>query len=209
MNMKNILLCLIYLTTSIYLISCEQRSSNSEDTTQVEHIDSFESALPHGSSLGEIEMTDEDKLKLAKAVGKKAILISIDSLYKIIEGDSSGWCLYSFWSLDCKKCLAINRSLKFINSNSDNKSNLSVKYVNTVGLYPDQVNTYIRENEIVDDVYSIPTDTLENWGTKIDGTWSGELPAMLLINNNDGTRLFYQQDFSREELQAILETLTL
>jgi len=184
--------------------SCDSTKESPDANGQNETVDSFESALPHGSSLANIEMTDEDKLKLAKAVGKEAVLISIDSLQDIIKQDSSGWCLYNFWNLDCIKCLEINNSLKQISI-----PDLKVKYVNTISLYPEQVNAYIRENEIVDDVFSIPTDTLENWAAQIDPTWNGTFPAMLLINNNDGTRLFYQQAFSKEELEAILGTLTL
>lgn len=209
MNMKYKLFYLLCFYSYLSILSCDQGSKTTENSGQIERIDSFESALPHGSSLAEIEMTDEDKLKLAKAVGKKALNITIDSLQKIIETDSSGWCLYNFWSLDCKACLEINKHLKSIATSSEMESNLNVKYINTISLYPDQVNAYIRENGIVNKVYTIPTDTLENWPTQIDAIWNGELPAMLLLNNNDGTRLFYQQEFSREELQAILETLTL
>ena len=100
--------------------------------------------------------------------------------------------------------MEINESLK-----QHAIADLKIKYVNTVSLYPDQINAYIREHGIADEVYSIPTDTLDNWSTQIDATWNGALPALLLINNIDGTRLFYQQEFTREELQAILETLTL
>jgi hypothetical protein len=99
--------------------------------------------------------------------------------------------------------------LKHITKLPELESNLKVKYINTRSLYPDQVNAYIRENEIFEEVYTIATDTLDNWAYEIDRTWDGTLPALLLINNNDGTRLFYPQEFSEDELQAILETLTL
>ena len=202
--MKNIVYCFGCFYLIFYLQSCNSATDSPEENTQNERIDSFESALPHGSSLPNIEMSDEDKLKLAKAVGKEAILITIDSLHDIIEQDSSGWCLYNFWNLDCIQCLEINRSLKQIEV-----ADLNVKYVNTVSLYPDQVNAYVRENGIVNEVYSIPTDTLDNWANQIDPMWNGALPAMLLINNKEGTKLFYQQEFSKDELQAILETLSL
>jgi hypothetical protein len=100
-------------------------------------------------------------------------------------------------------------SLKKITDSPEFESKLTVKYVNTRNLYPTQVNEYIREKGIIDDVFTIPTDTLDNWTQQIDAIWNGELPALLLINNTDRSRLFYQQEFSKEELQAILETLTL
>ncbi len=202
------LLSLLTVLTNLFLFSCDSGNDPSKENNEVVRIDSFESALPHGASLAESVLSDEDKLKLAKATGKKAVLISIDSLSEIINTDSSGWCVYNFWNLDCGGCLEINNYLKHITKLPDLESRLNVKYINTRSLYPDQVNAYIREKEIFEEVFTIPTDTLDNWTNEIDGTWDGALPALLLINNNDGTRLFYTQEFSMDELQAILETLT-
>ncbi len=207
--MKYKMFYLLGLFSYLFILSCDSPDNTPKNNDAIERIDSFESALPHGTSLAQIEMSDEDKLKLAKAVGKKAILISIDSLQDIIKSDSSGWCLYNFWNLDCKNCLEINNYLEQLKKLPEIQSKLKVKYINTLSLYPDQVNAYIREKGIVDEVYTVPTDTLDNWTNQIDGIWNGTLPALLLININDGTRLFYQQTFSKDELEAILETLTL
>lgn len=200
---------LIYLWPCLFSVGCNSSGNPPKDNEQLQHIDSFESAVPHGSSLPAAELSYEDKLKLAKAVGKKATLITVDSLKEIIKNDTSGWCLYSFWNLDCGKCLEQNINLNKIFNSSEIESKLTIRYINTINLYPTQVNEYIRENGIVDDVFTIPTDTLDNWTREIDVFWNGELPALLLINNTDGSRLFYQQEFSGDELKAILETLIL
>ena len=89
--MKNKLIYFLSLLSFVIANGCNSPNEAPETIEQVVSIDSFDSALPHGSSLGEIEMSDEDKLKLAKAVGKKAILITVDSLQYIIKNDSSGW----------------------------------------------------------------------------------------------------------------------
>ncbi len=188
--------------------SCDSRIHSGSDAEHTEAIDSFESALPHGTALPSTELSDEDRLKLAKAIGKSAKLISLDSLQNIIKNDSSGWCLYQFWNLDCLDCLKINESLKTLTSPPE-QLNIKVKYINTRGLYPEQVNEYIREKGIAEEVFTVSTDTLDNWTYKIDSSWDGNLPAFLLVNHLDGTKLFYQQEFSKDELQAILETLTL
>lgn len=207
--MKYKLFYLLSLLSIFYVISCNSSDNSSQVNDQYEPIDSFESALPHGASLPESEMSDEDKLKLGKAVGKKAILISVDSLLEIIENDSSGWCLYTFWNLECESCLELNNSLNELIKLPEIESHIRLKYVNTINLYPDRVNAYIREKGIVEDVFTLPTNKLDNWTNKIDAKWNGDLPALLLINNYDGTRLFYPQSFSKDELLAILETLTL
>ena len=207
--MKYKLIYLLSLLSIFYAFSCDSNSTGSQTIVENDPIDSFESALPHGASLQGSELSDEDKLKLAKAVGKKALLISTDSLQKIIENDRSGWCLYNFWNLECESCLEINNSLNQLSKLPEIESNIKITYVNTISLHPELVNAYIREIGIINDVFTIPTVRSDNWTNKIDAFWDGKFPAMLLINNNDGTRLFYPQSFSKDELQAILETLTL
>ena len=197
-----LIFCLFALITS-----CTSSNDAPENKVMSEPVDSFESALPHGAALPTKELSEVDKLKLAKASGKEAILVSLDSLQQIIKNDSSGWTLYQFWNLDCAQCLELNNHLHAIETESD--LNFNLRYVNTIEIFPEQVNAYIREKGLIREVFSIPGDTLTGWANEIYPSWNGELPAILLINNQDGTQLFYQQTFMKEELQAILETLSL
>jgi len=43
--------------------------------------------------------------------------------------------------------------------------------------------------------------------SQIDKSWNGTIPATLFVDNKNKTRLFYQQEFTYPELQAIVSPL--
>lgn len=187
-------------------------ASDKQDTTtssKMAKIDSFESAMPHGQSLANTELSDEDKVKLARAKGRKAEIISFDTLQQIVEQDTSGLVIYKFWNNDCQSCKRTIEALQKLQPNYFEKDAFKVIYINIDGLYPEMVNSFIREQQIVDQVYTISMDTVTNWASYFQPNWDGELPALMISNKDDGIQLFYQKEFSLEELQALLLPLSM
>ena len=94
--MKNLTFFFIFCHLILAVLSCDSTNKSPKSNGQNENIDSFESALPHGSALANIEMSDEDKLKLAKAIGKEAILITLDSLKILLSKIAVGGVYITF-----------------------------------------------------------------------------------------------------------------
>jgi hypothetical protein len=191
----------------IIIYSCSSENKRNPSISKGS-IDSFESAMPHGKSLDISELSGQDKQKLAHASGIIAEVIPCDSLKKLISNDSPGLTIYNFWDLSCKSCLTNNLILKRIQSENIDSLAFKVVYVNINGNSPDMVNSYIRENEIIDKTYIVKLDTIVNWPSYFQNGWEGQLPAMMIVNNDDGTRLFYQKEFTFEEFGALLFPLT-
>ena len=197
----------ILVIFSMIVYSCTSDSKEIPSTTQGT-IDSFESAIPHGKSLNISELSDTDKEKLARASGISAEIIPFDSLKLLISKDSSALTIYNFWDLDCKSCLTNNMILKKIQYEDFDSQEFKVVYVSVDGTSPEMINSYIRENGIIDKTYIVEMDTITNWPSYFQNGWEGQLPAMMIVNNDDGTRLFYQKEFTIEELGAVLLPLT-
>lgn len=45
-----------------------------------------------------------------------------------------------------------------------------------------------------------------SWIGKIDSSWSGSIPATLIINNKNGVRKFYEKEFTEEELNKTIQS---
>ena len=204
MKLVNFVLFCILLNWSC-TSSEKQKAPESPNTP----IDSFESALPHGKTLLNTEFSDEDRVKLARAKGKKAENISFDSLKLLLEQDSSGLVIYNFWNIDCLTCKKTVDILKTLQHQQFEKEAFKVVYVNIDDLYPEMINSFIREKQMIDQVYTVAMDSIPNWASYFQSDWDGQLPAILIVNNLDGTRLFYEKDFTLEELQAVLLPLTM
>lgn len=197
----------LLLWSMIILTTCQ--SDQSQNTNNPDNpVDSFESALPHGKPLPDLELSDADKLKLAMASGREAFPISPDSLSAIIDTDSVGLIIFNFWNPDCKACYQNIENLGNLKYGSEEMLDFELIHINTDTLYPEMVNSIIREKDIIDPVFTIYNNNISDWTSMIYSSWDGQLPAVLIINKEDGTKLFYQKAFNLEELHAVLLPLT-
>lgn len=187
----------------LFLSACQQ-GPGSDKTANATPIDSFESALPHGKALPDENLSDEEKFKLANASGRQAIEIEVDSLLDIVHNDTSGLNIYNFWNLKCEECLQVISYLESIKQEPESTSKLNLTHINTDQFNQEQVNSTIREYGIVSKVFQIKLKNSKINYAAFQSNWNGELPAILIINQEEGLQLFYQRTFTIEELQALL-----
>ena len=193
------------LLSFIFLFSCSVENKENKNKAS----DPFESALPHGKSLPDQELSMEDQKKLQTASGREVSLITMDKLTTMLDSLSGTLHAINFWSFNCTECPANNRLLEQVQADLGD-SVLQIRHINVDDLENlPQVNASIRAQGLINDCYQLETDSLYNWPTKVQGNWTGALPAIVLINQSDGIRLFYQKAFNQEELMALLQPFTL
>ena len=192
------------ITLFALLFSC-----NNTSKTEKKEIDPFEAAMPHGKSLPDQELSEADKLKLAKAIGKSVQEISFKTLLEKLEDPSGKLSIINFWKLDCASCKTTNLNLQKIQHELGNdKLNLSLVNLDSTR-NKEAINAYIRANNLTADVFLLKENRPVDWEKKIVRSWDGKLPAFYLINKHDGTDLFYQQEMSYGELFAVIQSLSL
>lgn len=190
----------IFLIISFLFIQCK----NSNPKQKAAKNNSFESAMPHSESLPQTELSASDKQKLADAQGKSVIPISKNELDSMLLFSEDILHVYSFFRAENRSCEIVNDGLlnlqkevgdttiRLVFFNLDGKESLR------------QINSAIRENGVTADVFYSSDSIDSDWYNKISPNWSGKVPALMLLNQTDGTRLFYQKNFTPEELSALI-----
>lgn len=198
---------LLIFLSGFLICGCGGKDPSSASATL---LDSISTALPHGDTLQAAALSEEDRQKLAEASGRTAVKVSLSSLLKEIKKNQEIIHIYNFWKLDCEQCLTLNEQL-IAAQKEIGKDKLSLSLVNLDDLRTSaEVNTYIRENGFISRILQLQDlKAHENWPVQLVRSWDGTLPATLLVNNSDGTNLFYQYSFKYDELLALLQPLTL
>jgi hypothetical protein len=70
-----------------------------------------------------------------------------------------------------------------------------------------RVKPFIRNNKIRSRVVVLYEPDQNSWIERIDKTWSGSLPATLIVNNKKNIRAFYEKQFEAGELDSTMRTL--
>jgi hypothetical protein len=185
------------------LTGCKQNSTPSVKQASVNPFDTthFETQ----------SLTTEDRAKLASATGKKAMPVSIDALSDKILQSTDKLHIYCFWNLHNAGSTETLKALKKVSDNHDSLK-LKVIFVNMpLNNTADDVNLFIREQQLTDDTYILEKADISFFSKKIkrDVEPVTALPVLIMVNKSDDLLQFYNKPMDENELTALVNPLTL
>lgn len=193
----------------IFISICFSFCKNSNPKEKAAEKDSFASAMPHSEMHSDTELSEEDKEKLINAKGKSAISISINEIDSLLKYSEGILHIYSFFKLDHEISIKTNQMLLNIQQTIPESSVKLILFNLDPPSKLNQLNTYIRSNNVTSEVFYTSDLMNSKWWTKFQPNWDGKLPAILLLNKTDGTQLFYQRQFNKEEFLTVLQPFIL
>jgi thiol-disulfide isomerase/thioredoxin len=143
---------------------------------------------------------------LQGAIAQKAIVVKFDALQKILDTKSDQIQVINFWATWCAPCVKELPLLEKINA----QKNLNTK-ITLINLdYADKlakVKEFMALKNIQSDVLLLDEIDYNSWIDKVDKSWSGAIPATLIINPRTGKRKFVEKELKEGELENLIATL--
>ena len=78
------------------------------------------------------------------------------------------------------------------------------KFVSQKEPYP-----FVEKRELTPQVLLLDEIDYNSWIDKVDPSWSGAIPATLIINHKTGQRRFLERELKTGELEQIIKQLTI
>lgn len=198
-----------FLISLVFLSICFSFCKNNNPKEKATIVDPFESAMPHTETNIISELSYEDKKKLANAKGKIATPISKSEMDSMIQYSNEILHIYSFFKLDSVESVKANQTVLATQKEMGDSLFNVILFSLDPAESSNKINSYIRENDVTSEVFYSSGTLNSEWFKKIHPNWSGEVPAIFMVNQSDGTHLFYQKKFSKEELSALIQPFTL
>ena len=124
---------------------------------------------------------------------------NFEQLQNFLQADQDQTYVVNFWATWCKPCI---KELPYF-------EDLQFKYKGDIKVilvsldFPSKLDSqlipFITEKNIQLQVILLDDPYENEWIPKIDSTWSGALPATLILNSTK--RKFFEQSFTQEELE--------
>jgi hypothetical protein len=198
-----------FLIGLIFLSICFSFCKNNHPKEKAPKVNPFESAMPHTETNLDSELSQVDRKKLANAKGKTAIPISKNEMDSMFQYSNEILHIYSFFKYDNMESLKANRTVLAAQKEMGDSLFNVILFSLDAPTNLNKINSFIRENNVISEVFYSSDKLNTEWFQKIHPNWSGEVPATLMVNETDGTYLFYQKGFSKEELSALIQPFTL
>lgn len=129
--------------------------------------------------------------------------VKIDEVVKMVDTSTTP-IIINFWASWCKPCVhEIPYFEKQVAAYRDKKIKLVLVSLDFQEDYPKALQAFVKKNNYVSTVVWLSDTNADIFCPKIDLTWSGAIPATLMVNNQKNYRQFY--GFQLTEARLALE----
>lgn len=145
-------------------------------------------------------------LSLVSAFAQKVEVIKFHELDEIISSTEADIQLINFWATWCKPCIQEIPYFEAVGKKYEGQ-NVKVLLV-TLDFVEDlekKVIPFVQNRALNSEVKLLDETDFNAFIDKIDPSWSGAIPATLLINNRNGKTAFYEKAFKEGELDQIID----
>jgi thiol-disulfide isomerase/thioredoxin len=131
--------------------------------------------------------------------------IKLKDLQHIINTPAEKVQVINFWATWCAPC--VKEIPLFEKLNQENKE-VDVTLVSMdydLDPNPEKVYRFISRKSLQSKVLILTERNPNSWIDKIDKSWSGALPATLVVNTKTGKRKFVQKELQEGEVEKMIE----
>ncbi len=138
------------------------------------------------------------------ASGQNAQLVKLENLQAEIAKPSDQILVYNFWATWCAPCVKELPLFEKLNQDDKNVRVTLVSMDIDLDPNPEKVYKFIDRKKIQSRVLILDAVDPNSWINKIDKSWSGALPATLIINTKTGVRRFVNVAMKEGELEKLI-----
>jgi thiol-disulfide isomerase/thioredoxin len=146
-------------------------------------------------------------ITMISAQAQTAEVVKINDLTGRIDRKSDKIQVINFWATWCAPCI---KELPLFEQINATRSDVDVSLVSIdldLDPNPDKVHRFVSRKKLKSSVYILDAVDPNTWIDKIDKSWSGAIPATLVVNSTTGKRKFVERELKEGELEEIINSV--
>jgi thiol-disulfide isomerase/thioredoxin len=141
---------------------------------------------------------------LSAAAQPAAQTVKLDKLLEIIQEKSDHIKVINFWATWCAPCV---KELPLFEKLGQERSDVVVMLVSMdldLDPNPDKVYKFMARKKLQSQVLLLDEKDPNAWIEKIEKTWSGAIPATIIVNGKTGQRIFVEKELHEGDLEKLI-----
>lgn len=133
-------------------------------------------------------------------------VIQVENLESLIHTNNEKIQIINFWATWCGPCV---KELPYLESAGVKMSDVVDVHLVTVDFVEDleKVKKFVERKQLKSNLYLIDNVDYNSWIDKVDKSWSGAIPATLILNPKSGKRKFLERELKEGELDSLINEL--
>ncbi len=135
-------------------------------------------------------------------------VVKFDTLEEIMTRSSNQVEVINFWATWCKPCIKELPYFQALHTEKDNVINVTLISLDFADHLDSKVVPFVKKKGITARVLLLDEIDYNSWIDKVDPSWTGSIPATLVIDPQSGSRKFIEGELKQEELEEIIREFT-
>jgi len=132
--------------------------------------------------------------------------LSFDELSSYLHQDNDTTYVVNFWATWCGPCVKELPHFEELNqSMADKKVKVILVSLDFPQHFESALLPFVKRKDLKSKVLFLNDGKANVWIPKVDPEWTGAIPATLIYNSKK--RKFYEQSFTKKELQEAVKTM--
>jgi thiol-disulfide isomerase/thioredoxin len=145
-------------------------------------------------------------LALAQCAGppEEARIVGLEFVQDLATSPGQEVRVINFWATWCAPCI---KEMPLLQEFGEGRDDVRVTLVSLdldMDPDPEKVMRFVKERNILLPVLILDAGNPNEWIDKIDSTWSGALPATLVVNSKTGKRLLVEKELHKGDLEQLV-----
>lgn len=135
---------------------------------------------------------------------QKAEVVKLDQLQNFIQSKTDHIKVINFWATWCAPCI---KELPLFEKLGQDRSDVKVTLVSMdldLDPNPEKVHKFVARKKLQSKVLILDAKDPNSYIDQIDKSWSGALPATIIINGKTGQRKFVGKELHEGELEKLI-----
>lgn len=140
------------------------------------------------------------------AYSQRISKLKITDVEKYMAVKNGDVLVINFWATFCKPCVAeIPSFIKTVDKYKSSQVKLLLVSLDLPSYYPAKIASFVKKNNFNTNIAWLEETNADYFCPKIDSSWSGSIPATLILNTKTGYRKFYEGEMKDAEFETMLK----
>ena len=132
--------------------------------------------------------------------------LKMADVVKSFSGKSDSIFVINFWATFCKPCVAeIPGFIKIASKYKNDKVKLMLVSLDLPSYYPKKIAAFATKNNFATNIVWLNETDADYFCPMIDKSWSGAIPATIMVNTKTGYKKFFEAELNGEEFEKELK----
>jgi len=137
------------------------------------------------------------------ADAQEIVKAKIPDIERLMASKDSSVLVLNFWATFCKPCVAeIPSFIEITNKYKADKVKLVLVSLDLPSYYPGKIAAFSKKHKFNTNIMWLAETNADYFCPRIDSSWSGSIPATLIINSKNNYRFFIEGEISADAFES-------